>query len=261
MRAALFFLFFSNCVGYGLEMPADGGGKTKSIAPTLTEEINSAFKTADRRKILDDFLPVENIWRNINYNGFDYEAFYYAACPLAGRVATGSWMACEYEDAEITRIFYISAEPKKVTVEIKKIGRKTALENINIAALWEITGNQEDFTVKKLEKIETAEWGNFYNKISAHYIKTGGTIAADGESTLPLSGYYSFYTEKLSYDFCNTVPSGTINIFGSNSAELQFPAGGCDVCIPAKVGGYEGRYAYCGLWMLRNLFDYLIPFL
>jgi hypothetical protein len=257
---------FSACVPHDLESPESipiANGKADGNSPeTLKDEIIRAIWKKESCYFHDNFIPAQSVWENINYKSFDYKKFFFSACPLSGQIATGAWMACEYVAASTKRVFYISEYPDKVIVEIKEIGFSNNIRNAKISGIWEITGTAQNFTVKKYEKITDNGYAE-YNVITASYNGAKRTIVGEGASAMAISGYYEFRTRDVGYTSCENVPGGIMEITGANEAELLFffSIPKCNDCVPTTIDGGYGKFSYCGPWLLRDLFDYLTPFL
>lgn len=262
--AFLFFCFNVSCISHELTA-ADAppspppGGKADGTTSDFKKNVEDALAGFSDYKIFPSSVPIGRIWDNINYNGFDYETFFYNTCPTAWQQGSGSYLACDYQDKDKTRTrkFSISVYPEKIVVDIKELSFENSLFSWGISALWEIEGNADDFIVKKFEVVRDKKFIE-YIIISTRYIKNKNEIIAKGQIGSADYGVYFFETKDVIFTKCNTMPGGKIIIYGSPETQVNFfESRSCGDGAPIIIGGLYGKFAYRGPFGLRDLFDYL----
>ena len=252
------------CSPHELETPEHHppiGGKTDSPKPDFKKEVKDAISASPSYAFGYGNIPLEWIWANINYNSFDYKKFFATKCPDNWENGA-SWLECKYEDANSKIFFSVSVSGNCIIVNIKNISLTNYFLSRRLQAIWEITGEDTDFTVVKYEKITDSGHLSDYSIITARYIKRENRIIASGSSSSYLSGSFTFETDGIHFTTCPEKPDGYIYIHGNNTVGVNFfQAKNCDSCAPVAFDNQYGKYAYCGPWPLRDLFDYLAPFI
>ncbi len=263
----LFSCFLAGCVYHELEEsygPTIKGKVDDGVPKTFQEEVEYKISKDIFFYLGEGSLPVEDIWKNINYKSFDYKNFFKKFCPASGQTVSPAKFVCNFSAPNMARKFSIAVGQNKITVDIQNISVATSKKNASIRAIWEITGKDGDFAVTKYEKIIISSF-SYYKRVDVSYKSAFGAqkIAASGEMSVAVYGAYDFYTDNLQFALCDNVPSGQIFLNSLNGAEIFFydynPA--CKPCVPAIIDDYYGKYSYCGPWALQDLFDYLEPFI
>lgn len=260
----LIFLFFGYaCTPHKVEAPnaplppPDGEGKADGATSDLKKIVEHGLAGLPGYKIFDSSIPIGRIWDKINYKSFDYETFFYNACPNTKWQGANSYLACDYQNAQTKRKFSISVYPEKIVIDIKELSFENNLFSRGISAIWEIEGSAEDFTVKKYEILRDKNFTE-YGIISSRYIKNRNEIIAKGQIGSAAYGAYSFETKDIIFTNCDAMPGGKIIIEASPETRVNFfESRSCDGCAPVVIGGYYGKFSYCGPFGLRDLFDYL----
>lgn len=255
--------FLASCVPHDLETPEISDsqptthGKIDSPKPDFKKEVENALATSPPYTFSYGNIPLEWIWANINYKSFDYKKFFSTKCPDNWENGA-SWLECKYQDETSKRFFSISIHDKLIVVDIEEMSLSNNFLTRRLKGIWEITGNENDFTVIKYEKIIDNNYPPDYSKITTRHITRENRIIASGASSFYLSGSFTFETDGIRFTNCPEKPAGYIYIHGLNTAGVNFYlTKGCNSCVPVAFDGEYGKYAYCGPWLLRDLFDYL----
>lgn len=257
------FTLFS-CDSPGVDEPAldEPFGKSdgKFDENVFQREVDEALEQIPAMRFQESFVPISEIWENINYSGVEFGPFFYAVCPQARRTESPSELSCSYASETDFRKIKILRGQNETTVRIEKFGAA----GFFISALWKFQQTENGFFLTKLEKIcRDNAWQ--YSDVSIKYSKLpDGKIIILADGKIGSRASFSFKTGALEFVDCQNVPAGTIYLYGENDATLYFygySSYGCKNCAFVKIGDYYGGFTFCGQWTLRDLFDYLAPYL
>lgn len=253
----LAFCFSSiSCVVHEIGEPEKSGA-----APALTfeEETRNALKKLNPYQMYDSNVPVDAIWDNINFKTINYSSFFYSACPAANRAVSGEELRCDLSLPNRFRQFSIKKNGDRIEVKIERFGSA----DFYLAAKWVITEKSNGFSVTRYEK-KYREYSWAYLIVDSEYRidGRGHKLAASGEIGSTLLGRYSFTANDICFKRCQNVPDGSIYVeAGNNQAVASFTTGNCDDYVRIKINDLYGKYKYKYKWTLRDLFDYLTPYL